>query len=162
MLVEQIKSGDTQIANFNLLDGAASLMKIDETYAEPIFVKTLETLNALCDFRPDLTTPIAAYAFEMLAQRYGGLNQRSLYDAPLELYSLALLPIAEHAASRFELIERVQAEIARAKRWWFAYRIARQGFRYGHWSDVALPLLEQIQDSVRLYTFSCFIGSFFK
>jgi hypothetical protein len=85
-----------------------------------------------------------------LQQNYGPLKPKQFSEASMLLYSLALRPIPVLNDKVNTLIGNVMKELVDSKKWCFAYKLARLGFRYGHFSNVALPVLEQIQGNVSI------------
>lgn len=148
MITMYIRNNSTSCLNFNPVEITSFLTRIDDSYPEEVFVKTLETLNLIGDIKADTIEISRIWALKLLKKRYGQLEQKQLVEAPLELFSLALRPTFEDSSKFTELITEVKMELAVNKNWWFAYKLARQGFRYGHFSNIALPLLEQIHSFV--------------
>jgi hypothetical protein len=148
MITNYLRNGDTSLLSIEEVKIAESLIKIDNTFPEQVFLKSLETLNMICETYPNINSMVCGWALKLLRQNYGKLEQKQLCEAPFELYTLAFLPIQEYSSKMIKLVESINKEVTENKQWWFAYKLARLGFRYGHWSDASLPLLEQIQAGV--------------
>lgn len=136
------------LVNVGVLGFAEFLMKIDNSYPELVFMKSLETLNLLCDTNHGIERPVCGRMLSILKKNYGGPGQKRFSDAPTEIYSLAFLPFSTYSTQLSKIISSIQNELAESKEWCFALKLARLGFRYGHWKAVSFPLLNQIQGNV--------------
>jgi hypothetical protein len=110
----------------------------------------LETLNLLCETNQQIGRTVCDWSINILRKSYGKTGK--YLDAPVELYALAFQPFTSYADQIAKIATSVNAELIENKRWWFAFKLARLGLRYGHWTSVSLPLLEQIQGNV---SFNC-------
>jgi hypothetical protein len=120
-------------------------------YPQATVIQSLEAINELCNINDNVGHLACKWAFDVLEKHYSGSNNKQLCDAPLELYSIVLHKhFPDYQAQLDALINSIQQELCLNKKWWFAYRLTRQAFRYGHFKSVALPLLEKIQANVSL------------
>lgn len=143
-----IKDGKTEKCYIDSIVFSNFLMEIDSSFSDEIFLKSVETLHLLCEIKPNRSKAICAWALRTLSKKYGNANQKNLSQGPLALYSLAMLSNDLHVEKLSSLIAKVQAELTEINDWWFAYKLVRQAFRYGHFSTIALPLLERIHPNV--------------
>ncbi|CAD5213155.1 unnamed protein product [Bursaphelenchus okinawaensis] len=125
------------------------------SYEKPHSLLVLEALNAIVDAIPWKAKSLNEWALSRLKTVPNGqLNQQSDF-----IFNLALLPVKENKEKLVELVERVTAEIKQDNLAYFAYKFARNGFRYGGWSAVAFPALEVIQDRCQTVETSAFLAA---
>ncbi|KAI6228506.1 hypothetical protein M3Y95_00629400 [Aphelenchoides besseyi] len=162
MLVDFVKDGGSAAIDFDLNGTIRSLTKIDDSYAHVVFTKTLETLNALCECQPDVAKSICDWSLELLNRSYGQANGRLFCDVPSELYSLALLPFEKNTSRLKQLMNKVVGELEQKKNFWFAYKLTRHAFRYGHWNTIAVPLLERLRGTTTTIETSSFLSALYE
>ncbi|KAI6183873.1 Integrator complex subunit 7 [Aphelenchoides bicaudatus] len=155
LMANHIRNGSANRLNISANSFAEFLMGIDGSYPEHVFLKSLETLNFLCETNQEIGRAVCSRAIKMLWQNYGKSGR--YLDAPLELYSLAFQPLHIYSTQLQKITTSIQTELIEKKNWWFAFKLARLGFRYGHWADISLPLLEQIQENCDTIEISSFI-----
>jgi hypothetical protein len=146
MMTSFIKTKSATGLDINGVAFAEFLMTIDNIHDEQVFLKSLETLNLLCESDQAVGRLVCNRSINILRRNYGKTG--NFLDAPIELYSLALQPFTSYKAQVTKIVASIQEELITRKRWWFAFKLARLGLRYGHWNNVALPLLEKIQGNV--------------
>ncbi|KAI6172381.1 Integrator complex subunit 7 [Aphelenchoides besseyi] len=162
MLVDFVKDGGSTAIDFDLNSTIRSLTKIDDSYAHVVFTKTLETLNALCECQPDVAESICDWSMELLNRSYEQAKGRLFCDVPSELYSLALLPFEKNTSRLKQLVNKVVVELEQTKNFWFAYKLTRHAFRYGHWNTIAVPLLEKLRGITTTIETSSFLSALYE
>ncbi|KAI6218349.1 Integrator complex subunit 7 [Aphelenchoides fujianensis] len=158
MFADFIRSDLTNTFAFEALEAAVTLQQVDDSHPPLVFAKTLELLSAICDRRAEVAEEVGGWALGLLCDHYGH-GRKPFEDAPMGLFSLALLPNDRHHARLDELMGAVLAELKARRNFWFAYKLARQGFRYGHWNDISLLLLEEISGKPTTVEASSFISA---
>ena len=122
----------------------------------PAFPVMLETVNAICSQFPKIYPIAITFAQEVISQQLEAsqsendveMGEDSSYlpnfNPSLHIFSLLLAPNFARGTSALPLEDVVQIYGMKVN-YALRYDIAVMAFRYGHWKEVALPLLESIQ-----------------
>lgn len=106
----------------------------------------MEALCALCDAHPSLYSRVSGQATNRFKSMMA--HGKGVEEIPFALFNLLLSPIADTGS----LSDFIGLSTATDMDHWTRYRLARMGFRYGHWRKVALPMLEGLRRQAQVFT----------
>jgi len=106
----------------------------------------MQALCALCEAHPSLYSRVSGQAHN----RFKGMLTlgKGVAEIPFSLFNLLLAPVAD-SESLSDLMEVISTSDMDH---WTRYKLARMGFRYGHWRKVAFPMLDGLRSHSRVLT----------